>query len=642
MKNILLLISIFLATVVWAQEPDPDFHDKMALAEAQSYIKSASFIEAPGSDSFDMVYQRLNLEVDPAVRHIAGSVVSKVKLLRENVGELYFDLSTALTVDSVRFNQNRINFEQRTDRIIVVLPAALPINSFQEITIYYRGAPPETGFGSFMVSRHDQTPILWTLSEPYGAHDWWPCKESLLDKIDSIDVLVTSPSQYRTASNGKLISDVVTGNKRTAHWQHRYPIATYLVAIAVTNYESFSDFVDAPDGKRIEILNYVYPEYLETAKTKSQEIKSIMDFFNTRLITYPFADEKYGHAQFGWGGGMEHQTMSFMASLDFELVAHEMAHQWFGDYITLASWHDIWLNEGFATYMTGLVFENLKEGVYWPEWKRQQISRITQVADGSVYVPDTTNVSRIFNGRLSYSKGAYLLHMLRWEMGDAPFFQALKNYLTDPEVAYGSASQEAFVKHLEQAADTSFTEFFRDWYYGEGFPIYHIQQLAVLGSDGGMMLQISQTPTHPSVSFFEMTIPVRVWKDGQPRDLRLYNNRQDQKFVISETAVDSIKFDPDRWLLSKADLIVGIDEWPTQEQVKIYAEPAAHRVRVILPAHTGHEILRMVDVSGRTVMTITLPEKDSRIDVSSLKKGMYIVEVNNGKKTTKEKVVVGM
>ena len=451
---------------------------------------------------------------------------------------------------------------------------------------------------------------------------------------------ITCPSQYKGASNGKLISDLVSGTKRTAHWKHRYPIATYLVAIAVTNYETYSDFLDMAEGKKIEVLNYVYPEYLSTAKSKSTEILNILAFYNSKLITYPFAREKYGHAQFGWGGGMEHQTMSFMTSLDFELVAHEMSHQWFGNYITLASWHDIWLNEGFATYMTGLVYETLLNGSFWPTWKAQQIKTITSSPGGSVYVADTTNVSRIFDGRLTYSKGAYLLHMLRWEMGDMKFFKGLKDYLTDPSIAYGYASQDKFVHHMEMAADTSFTEFFRDWYHGQGYPTFSINEFTSPVNNGKQMIRLSQVSSDPSVTFFEMHVPIRVWKDNKYHDVRLYHTRQDQEFVISDQKVDSIQFDPQKWLCAKAGIVLAVPEVSKPANIQIITEYSTHSIRIILPDFTGREVLRIFDLNGRAVLNVLLKDKDSHIDTSTLKKGMYVVEVQSKKDQKKEKIVI--
>ncbi|HEX7585976.1 MAG TPA: M1 family aminopeptidase, partial [Prolixibacteraceae bacterium] len=534
MKKFVFLVFIIAFQYTKAQAPDPDFNDKMAFSEARNHQKSAVFTESDDYANFDLIYQQLNFTVDPAVNQIAGSVFSNVKFLKDNISQIQFDLVDSLVVDSVKCNQVMTTFTHSGNKINITLLMPMQKGSISSSEIFYHGAPPQTGFGSFTVSKHNNIPVIWTLSEPYGARDWWPCKQSLADKIDSLDVFITCPSQYRAASNGKLISDIVSGEKRTAHWKHRFPIATYLVAIAVTNYETYSDFLDLLDGKKIEVLNYIYPEYLATAKTKSAEILSVLQFYNSKFITYPFASEKYGHAQFGWGGGMEHQTMSFMTTLDFELVAHEMAHQWFGDYITLSSWHNIWLNEGFATYLTGLVYENLKEGYFWPIWKAIQVKNITSVPDGSVYVSDTANVSRLFNGRLTYTKGAYVLHMLRWEMGDEKFFQGMKDYLTDPAIANGFASQVTFVKHMETAADTSFTEFFNDWYYGEGYPTYRMNYFPDPTNPIRQILRISQSPSNASVSFFEMHVPVRVWKDGKSKDLRLYNTLQDQEFVISE------------------------------------------------------------------------------------------------------------
>ena len=641
MKKLIILILTLAVQLVQAQAPDPDFNDKAAFNDSRTYLKSAAYTESDDYAFTDVTYQRLNFSVDPAVNYISGSVFSSVKFLKDDIAQIHFDLADAMIVDSVQYNQKKIVFEHSANKISIALPSSAVKSSIGSVEVFYHGAPSQkNGFGSFVSTKHGDTPIIWTLSEPYGAKDWWPCKERLADKIDSIDVYITCPQQYLAASNGKLIEDKTSGQNRTSHWSHRFPIATYLVGIAVTNYETYSDFLDLANGEKIEVLNYVYPEYLNTAKGKSADILNILSFYNSKFIIYPFASEKYGHAQFGWGGGMEHQTMSFMTNLDFELVAHEMAHQWFGDYITLASWHDIWLNEGFATYLTGLTYENLLNGQYWQSWKDIQVNRIISSPSGSVYVPDTTDVNRIFNGQLSYSKGAYLLHMLCWEMGDTLFFKGLKNYLKDPEIANGFASQEKFVTHMESVADTSFTEFFKDWYYGEGYPIYRLTYYTDYGDFGKQKLRISQTSSDFSVDFFEMHIPVRIWKDGKYTDLRLYNTSQNQEFVISDTKVDRIEFDPDKWLIAKADIVDAVLHVSEIKHIQIIPENKSKRIRVLLPENSGEGKLRIVDLSGRIVKSCELFESDSQIIVSNLKSGIYLVEVQSGKLKKTEKVLL--
>lgn len=640
MRKLVILALILGFHTVHAQAPDPDFTDKMALGEGRSHFKKASFAESADYTSFDLIHQQLHLKVDPAVNYIEGSVFSSFKFLKDHVAQIQFDLATGMIVDKVSYNQQNVVFQHSSNRITISLPAVANKNTMGSAEIFYHGTPPPTGMGSFTASRHNNIPVIYTLSEPYGSRDWWPCKESLKDKIDSIDVYITCPVQYKAASNGKLVSDLVTGKNRTAHWQHRYPIATYLVAIAVTNYETYSDYLNLPNGKQIEILNYMYPEYLVTARSKSAETLGILDFFNTKFITYPFASEKYGHAQFGWSGGMEHQTMSFMNNLEFELVAHEMAHQWFGDYITLASWHDIWLNEGFATYLTGLVFENLQNGVWWTSWKTNQVARITSAASGSVYVADTTDINRIFNGRLSYSKGAYLLHMLRWEMGNESFFRGMKNYLNDPSVANGFASQKKFVKHMETAADTSFTEFFNDWYTGEGYPTYQLTYFPDPVNPDRQRLRVSQIPSHVSVPFFEMHLPIRIWNNKHYVDVRLHHTRQNQEFVISDQPFGQIEFDPDKWLIAKADLTLPVNRISGSEKIRIIPALPEKQIRIILAEHSGKERFRILDLSGRTILGGLIRTSDSVVDIHKLRKGIYLIEITTEKQNKMLKFAV--
>ena len=166
---------------------------------------------------------------------------------------------------------------------------------------------------------------------------------------------------------------------------------------------------------------------------------------------------------------MEHQTNSFIVSPNENLMAHELAHQWFGDKITCGSWQDIWLNEGFATYLSYFYFEKGDPAGHLNRLKNLS-NAITSVPGGSVWVEDTTNVGRIFSSRLSYNKGAYLVHMLRWVLGDTSFFRGVRQYMNDPKLAYGFAITEDLKRNLEQVSGKDLTEFFNDWFKGQGHP----------------------------------------------------------------------------------------------------------------------------------------------------------------------------
>ncbi len=620
---------LFVSISSFGQMPEKKFYDRVSSADAIKFQDKLVSKEDVVKSDFDLIYQRMEWQVDPAVQYIQGAVTSYIKSRETGLLKVGFDLHSDLIVDSVISNDGVSYFDHNLHNLEIAFKNPLNTGEIDSLTIYYHGIPFSSGYGSFQTNYHGSTPILWTLSEPYGAYEWWPCKQNLSDKIDSIDIIVTCPKEYSTASIGVLVSDVIQGQKRIMHWKHRYKIAIYLVAIAVTNYAKYSDFFELENGEMIEILNYVYPEDLSKAQLKTPESIKIMGLFNNIFGTYPFADEKYGHAQFGWPGGMEHQTMSFMGNFDFELIAHEMAHQWFGNYITLSSWHHIWLNEGFATYMAGLAYENLLDGVWWPRWKRLQVERITRYNDGSVYVVDTTSIPQLFSGRLSYSKGAYLLHMLRWILGDEVFFSAIRNYYNDPDIANGFASHEQLVAHLEAAGDTSLTEFFDDWYYGEGHPVYSIEYNKIEGTS--VKLKIYQETSHSSVNFFEMPVPIRVYNNtkSDSADFRLLHTSNGQEFVIDPGfVVADVKFDPEYWIISKTQAIVGIEEDILSGEVKVYPNPVSNILNIVLPFDDKVLSIKVYNANGAVVLNYT--HKKQKISMRHLKSGVYIIKILTG------------
>lgn len=595
--------------------------------EAERHIRRMSPPSVMAVNNYNIIYHRCYWEVDPAINCIKGNIRTHFKPLVTNFSLLEFDLSATLNVDSVKYHAATVTFTHTTGNILKVsLPQSVPVNTLDSVTVFYKGIPPNTGFGSFIKSSHSGTPIIWTLSEPYGAMDWWPCKQNLSDKIDSIDIIVKTPSAYRAGSNGKLISELAIGSDKYYFWKSRYPIATYLVAIAVTNYVYYSHFVPLQNGA-LEVLNYVYPENLSTAQVQTQDIVNVIKLYDSLTIDYPFAAEKYGHAQFGWGGGMEHQTMSFMGGFNYSLLAHECAHQWFGDHVTCGSWEDIWLNEGFATYFEGLTVQRYFPA-NWMNWKLSTKASIVSQPGGSVLCDDTSSVNRIFDGRLTYGKGAYLLHMLRWQLGDVNFFAGLKNYLNDPQLKNGFARTPALKAHLEAVSGQNLTTFFNQWYYNQGYPTY---QIGWSQTAGNVYFTLNQTQSHPSVSFFKMPVPIKLTGASKDTLIVLNHTYSGQSFTVPVSfQVASITFDPDLWLIAGHNTVIGLKELGNKgASFNLYPVPATDLIYV--KGNYGYvkaESAAMYDALGRKINEWVLPDLSKGFAINLLPDGIYTLVLN--------------
>ncbi len=549
-------------------------------------------------------------------------------------------MGSGISVDSILFRNSRLQSSKANNILTVLLPENVTSGIKDSLTIYYQGTPEGGGFGSFTTSSHNGIPVMWTLSEPYGAKDWWPCKQVLTDKADSIDIYITHPSQYKAAANGILISETIIDDKKITHWKHKHAITAYLIAFAITNYETYSDYVPLDNNDSIEVLNYVYPENLTNAKLKTPKVIEIMQLYNKLFIDYPYKKEKYGHAQFGWGGGMEHQTMSFMGNFGFYLIAHELAHQWFGDYITCSSWKDIWLNEGFATYCEGLTIENGLTNDNWTYWKKNKIDYITSEPGGSVFVDDTTSDYRIFDGRLSYTKGGMVLHMIRGQIGDQAFFSAIRNYLTDPKLINGFASTKDLQQHFEAESGMNLNEFFNDWIYGQGYPLYTLHWGQ--NDDNIGFLQIEQTQSHKSVDFFELKVPVRFSGEGRDTILRFNNTKNNQEFTWqSGFKVDKVELDPNLWLITKAPVIKYYRTVTDEEKIIISPNPVKDKLLVRTQTPNNYNKLNIFNIMGAKVKEYTdsIYQQKFTLDVEELPQGIYFLMLDNGSEKAIKKFI---
>ena len=297
---------LFLLQVSYAY---PQAHPD-AIVKQRQLQKLWDFKESKAGHMYDVKHYELDLNVNPAVYGISGTV-STLFEMKESSNMVSFDLRGNMVVDSIKMDNLLLSYVHSDHIIQVTLPQMYNPSDLVSLSISYHGEPQSNGFGAFEQTTHNGSPVIWTLSEPYGAYTWWPCKQTLVDKADSVDIIVTTTLGNKVASNGVLVNTETLGNNVTYHWKHRHFIATYLIAIAVTNYDELQIEVPVPGQDPIQIIDYYYPESSGSWIANQQNVVNAMTAFNELFILYPFADEKYGHAQFGWGGGMEHQTLMF-------------------------------------------------------------------------------------------------------------------------------------------------------------------------------------------------------------------------------------------------------------------------------------------------------------------------------------------
>ncbi|WP_313805561.1 M1 family aminopeptidase [Flavobacterium sp.] len=643
MKKFALFFTLFLGFLGFSQSHDEDFH-KIVEAEMKSAASAMAFQANPNTQNYDVRHHRIELttNIDNFVNvsgqyrlNITGKVTTSF-IPNTATNSIVFDLTYSsnptykLTIGSVIFQGSPITFSHNaTDELVLIFPSNLTSGNTYSVEINYSGYP-STNEQAFTCSYHDSTPILWTLSEPFGARDWWPCKQDLNDKIDNgVDVYITAPIAYSAVSNGLQQSAIPNGANKTTHFHHGYPIPAYLVAIAVTNYQTYNQQagLGTPESPFFPIINYLYPESNNASTQNALAVTPpIMNLFESLFGAYPFRTEKYGHAQFGWGGGMEHTTVSFMGGWSRGLIAHELGHHWFGDKVTCGTWKDIWLNEGLTEYMAGLVVEAFDGAASFVNWKANKITSITSQPGGNLYLTDAqaTNVNTIFSSRISYNKGSMVTHMLRYKLGDTNFYQGMNNYLNDPLLAYGYAVTPQLQQHLETASGMDLDEFFNDWVYMQGYPIYDIT--AYNFGPGQAKITVNQTTSHTSVPFFEMPVPVRLLgAGGLTHDVIVDNTSNGQEFIVSVPfPITDLEFDPNRHIISNGSTAsLSSESFELNQMAALYPNPANDKITIQLPNTMQLENVSIYNTLGQLVATNT----NTTLDVSSLSSGVHLVKI---------------
>jgi len=622
-----IALLIILSTLTVAQ----DDYQPWIKAERERYAKilAASKINYPGDSKIDVTYYGLNFKITYQPNYLIGAVTIGIRVDTTSINSLFLDLSTApngLIVDSLLLNGSPAVFTHIDNKLDITLDRTYSLNEIFSIIVFYQGLPISTGMGSFEFSSHNGQPIISTESQPYGTSDWFPCKDTPADKADSANVWITVDTLLIPVSNGSFEAVVNNGDgTHTYKWHSGYPIAHYLISLAITNYHEYVQYFKYSPTDSMLVIHYIYPEkFTPRLQEELDYTIPILKIFSDRFGLYPFIDEKYGHAQIE-KGALEHQTVSSMSGFSRGWITHELAHQWFGDKITCKDWHHIWLNEGFATYLE-VIHEEVQSGKGFYDARINNYMNIAKNAQGSIWVEDITNIAQIFNSSRSYFKGALVLHMLRGIVGDETFFDIMLSYSNDLTVAYGVAVTEDFQQIAESVYGQSLDYFFQEWIYGKNYPNYTLywNSSPIIDSAYQISLDIVQE-INSNPSFFTMPVNIKIYTSSGDTTISLFNNAQIQNFQFEvRGSPDSIVFDPENWIFKKIiSIISNIEEISTPGEYRLfqnYPNPFNPSTKISWQSPVSSwQTLKVYDILGNKVATLVNEEKPS---------GKYEIEFN--------------
>ncbi|MDP2187892.1 MAG: M1 family aminopeptidase [Sphingobacteriaceae bacterium] len=639
-SSFLLVFGVLSATAQSEHEHDCAY-TKSHFAESRMQA-SQRISAARGGDQYDIHFYDITLEVSNTATTVQGNVFIEGTVISAGMDTFWFELKDNMTIDSVYVNGiKRTNFIRQNNVVLVPLPSSIPQLETVNTRIWYGGTAQQAGFFSGLSTAFSNTwgvNVSWTLSEPFSAPDWLPCKQDLWDKIDSVNFNGIATIPNKVGSLGLLTNIVpLAGNKTRYEWKTRYPTAFYLIAFAVTNYAEYLSYAKPSQlaGDSILIQHWVYNannssnvSAVNFFKPQLDATNDMMDVFSDLFGLYPFWQEKYGHMQSAMGGGMEHQTMSTMGGFGQDLTAHELIHQWFGNYITCATWSDIWLNEGFASYGEYLYRQYGVSQASADSWMTSAHNSARQPT-GSVYVPAGSSVNRIFNGSLTYKKGGSVVHMLRWEMeNDSAFFRGIGDYLSAK--ANDVSTTDELRQILETSSGLTLQPFFEDWVYGEGFPTYSVRWNQI---DSTVFVEVNQTTSSPVTPLFRNKVPVRLIIGGTTQTLRVDPAQGINRFQVAGT-VTTAQLDPTNILLKgttsniikQNSLGVHVADL-AQINFKLYPNPAADFV--VIETELDQFELRITDLQGRELQRLQNNSGKMTLTTAHLQAGMYLLQLQD-------------
>ena len=639
-----------------AGEPGPDswiFEGKTRPHDAPRL--PAGFDKAPTThplqDMINVLHYSNFLMLDFDTASIEGASMITITPVADGLRELVLDYADDMSVISISMlapTHTMLHYVHEQDRIHMTLPAAYGTGDTLTTIVIFDGTPQPDGiYGLQFTERADGKVVAASLSEPWSARSWWPCKDDPRDKA-TYDLILYAPEGVTGVSNGAELSEpsphpylppTAVAAARAAlppafadksfavsYWHEARPISTYHYSIAASEYVRMDDVYETVSGDDLQITNFVYPDLVDEAEIDFAPLNDMLAWCESRFGPYPFPGEKYGHALFDWDGAMEHPTATTYSSLFLtgdnyfdSILMHELAHQWYGNLVTCGDWTHIWLNEGFATYIEGLWREHTSGPAYL-KWFMKARSIFTWWEGPLVRDPDSEDPWYYFDN-LVYHKGAWLLHMLRREIGDQDFFSIMRLFPHQEHLAYGVVKTNDFVEFCERQTGRELSAFFDQWLYRETCPELDVRWYNVqMGPTNYLYLEIDQIqPTDPVVGDapFDIDIDLRLATTGGDftTNVRIARRSQDIRLAVPGH-VTSVVLDPDGWLLHSADVATAVEHPLVEPRVLQLRDPSPNPftgrgVIAWTTSRQSRDELSVYDARGRQVRRWNLADTEA-------------------------------
>lgn len=649
-KTLLSLLIFILSISLFAQKEEFSCsHIKSKNRMLKSNTLSVDQIAE--TERYDVHFYLLDLNMTNLSTDLSGTVEIH-GTAKEDLDSVWFELFETFTISEIKLDGNAVTYNRNLSAIKV--PVNLLENDPFVISVTYNGTPPDASTnplgGSGMTN--DNSPswgnqVTWSLSEPFSAFEWFPCKQSLTDKADSVFVNITVPSTCKAGSNGVLVQELDLGNGTTKFmWEHRHPIDYYLISVAIAEYIDYTVFanpVGAPAP--IPVQNFIYnnPETLPNFQADIDETVDFIEYFSSVFGLYPFYNEKYGHCMAPLGGGMEHQTMTTQGFFNNTLTAHELAHQWWGDHVTCKSWSDIWVNEGFASYAEYLMLEEMYPGDEVSDMDDRHQNIMSELG-GSIWVEDSLDGGRIFDGRLTYDKGAAFIHTLRYILNnDAHFFTSLQNYQSN--FAFSTALGVDVQQIMENVSGLDLSEAFEQWYFGEGFPTYSVKWNV---AENDLYINITHITSMPSITpMFTNDLDIRFQRTGMSDTIiRFSIQSTNENYIIAglNTISNLSSIDPKNWIINNVgsiqhDLNLGtanLEEIEVVNSVSLCPNPSSDFVEIVSNEVEVYTV-KIIDPTGKLCF-VRKVKTGEKINISEFQSGLYMfqIESENGEQVTRK------